>query len=99
MWLIVVIYNVTTVETAVVETSANQPTTLIVRLADNYKVQVTWKKDGRRVKHSVLPDGSLYITNTALTDKGEYTMTVQKNKGTVVENLNLRVFDPRLPPG
>ena len=91
--------GITTVETTIIETSVNQPTTLVVRLAGNYKVQVTWKKDGRLVKHSVLPDGSLYIANTTLNDKGEYTVTVQKNKTTVVENLKLRVFDPRLPPG
>ena len=86
-------------ETVVVETSVNQPTTLVVRVVDNCKVRVTWKKDGRLVKHSVLPDGSLYISNTTLNDKGEYTVTVKKNEGTVVENLKLSVFNPRLPPG
>ena len=88
-------------ETAIVETSVNQPPTLVVRMTNNIncKVRVTWKKNGRLVKHPVLPDGSLYITNTTLNDKGEYTVTVKGKEGTDVENLKLSVFNPRLPPG
>lgn len=93
------ITNVITVETVVVETSVKQPTTLVVRVVDKCKVRVTWKKGGRLIKHPVLPDGSLYIINTTLNDKGEYTVTVKKNEESVVENLKLSVFNPRLPPG
>ena len=86
-------------ESTVVNTSVNQPTTLIVKLTDNYKVEVIWKKDGRPVNHPVLPDGSLYIVNTSLSDSGEYSVIVTKNKRTTVENLQLTVFDPKLLPG
>ena len=86
-------------ESTVVSTSVNQPTTLIVELADDNEVEVTWKKDGKPVNHSVLPDGSLYIVNTSLSDNGEYSVTVTKNKRTTVENLQLNVFDPKLIPG
>lgn len=88
-----------TVESTVVSTSVNQPTTLVVKLADNYKVEVTWKKDGQPVNHPVLPDGSLYIVNTSLSDNGEYSVTVTINKRTTVENLQLNVFDLKLLPG
>ena len=87
------------VESTVVNTSINQPTTLIVKLTDNYKAEVTWKKDGQPVNHPVLPDGSLYIVNTSLSDNGEYSVSVTKNKRTTVENLQLIVFDPKLLPG
>ena len=87
------------VETAVVKTSVNQPTTLIVKLTNNYKVQVNWKKGGRPVKHPVLPDGSLYINNTNLNDKGEYTVIITENERTFIENILLTVVEPRLPPG
>ena len=86
-------------ESTVVNTSVNQPTTLIVKLTDNYKVEVIWKKDRQPVNHPVLPDGSLYIVNTSLSDSGEYSVIVTKNKRTTVENLQLTVFDPKLLPG
>ena len=86
-------------ESAVVKTSVNQPTTLIVKRSGNYKVEVTWKKNGQPVNHPVLPDGSLYIVNTSLSDSGEYTVIVTKNKRTAVENLQLTVVDPKLPHG
>ena len=87
------------VETTAVKTSVNQPTTLVVKLTDSDKVEVIWKKDGQPVKHPILSDGSLYISNTNLSDEGKYTVIVKKNESNVVENLQLNVFDPQLPPG
>ena len=86
-------------ETTIVETSVNQPTTLIVKPTENDVIQISWTKDGQPVKHPVLPDGSLYISNTSSSDKGEYTVIVKDNESTVVENLQITVFDPQLPPG
>lgn len=86
-------------ETTIVETSLNQPTTLVVKPTENDTIQISWTKDGQPVKHPVLPDGSLYISNTSSSDKGEYTVIVKDNESTVVENLQITVFDPQLPPG
>ena len=88
-----------TVETTAVKTSVNQPTTLVVKLTNSDKVEVNWKKDGQPVKHPALSDGSLYISKTNLSDEGKYTVIVKKNESSVVENLQLNVFDPQLPPG
>ena len=82
-----------------VKTSINQPTTLITKLTDKYKVEVTWKRNGQPVNHPVLPDGSLYIVNTSLSDNGEYSVKITKNKRTTVENLQLIIVEPTLPPG
>ena len=86
-------------ETTIVETSVNQPTTLVVKPTENDTIQISWTKDGQPVKNPVLPDGSLYISNTSSSDKGEYTVIVKENESTVVENLQITVFDPQLPPG
>ena len=86
-------------ECTLVKTSINQPTTLITKLTDKYKVEVTWKRNGRPVNHPVLPDGSLYIVNTSLSDNGEYSVKITRNKRTTVENLQLIVVEPTLPPG
>ena len=86
-------------ETTIVETSLNQPTTLVVKPTENDTIQISWTKNGQPVKHPVLPDGSLYISNTSSSDKGEYTVIVKDNESTVVENLQITVFDPQLPPG
>ena len=88
-----------TVETTAVKTSVNQPTTLVVKLTDSDKVEVIWKKDGQIVKHPVLSDGSLYISNSSLSDEGKYTVIVKKHESNVVENLQVSVFNPQLPPG
>ena len=88
-----------TVESTVVKTSVDQPTTLVVGLPDDYKARVTWKKDGEPINHPVLTDGSMYIPNTHLTDKGEYTVVINNKDGAVSENLQLTVADPKLPPG
>jgi len=87
------------VESTSVKTSVNQPTTLITKQTDKYKVEVTWKRNGQPVNHQVLPDGSLYIANTSLSDDGEYSVNITKNKRTTVENLQLIVIELTLPPG
>ena len=81
------------------KTSVDQPTTLVVGLPDDCKAEITWKKDGEPINHPVLTDGSLYIPNTHSTDKGMYTVNINKKDGVVSENLQLTVNDPRLPPG
>ena len=86
-------------ETSIVETSVNQPTTLVVKPTENDMIQISWTKDEQPVKHPALPDGSLYISNTSSSDKGEYTVIVKDNESTVAENLQITVFDPQLPPG
>ena len=86
-------------DSTLVKTSINQPTTLITKLTDRYKVEVTWKRNGQPVNHPVLPDGSLYIVNTSLSDNGEYSVKITRNKRTTVENLQLIVVEPILPPG
>lgn len=86
-------------ESTEVKSSVNQPTTLVVKMTNHHKIEVTWKKKGRQVKHQALLDGSLYISNTTLRDNGEYTVMIKKNEGVVVERLQLTVVDPQLPPG
>ena len=87
------------VESTVVKTSTDQPTTLVVGVPDDSKVEITWKKDGEPINHPVLCDGSMYIPNTNLTDKGEYTAIINRKDGAVAENLHLTVVDPKMPPG
>ena len=80
------------------KTSVDQPTTLIFKLPDDYEAEVIWKKDkGEPVNHPVLPDGSLYIINTDLSDDGEYTVIVSGEDSVGFEKLQLTVFDPQLP--
>ena len=86
-------------ESTVVKTSADQPTTLVVGVPDDCKAEVRWKKDGEPINHPILCDGSMYIPNTHLSDKGEYTAIINKKDGAVAENLQLTVVDPKLPPG
>ena len=81
------------------KTSVDQPTTLVVGLPDDCKAEITWKKDGEPINHPVLTDGSLYIPNTHSSDKGVYTVNINKKDGVVSENLQLTVNDPKLPPG
>ena len=90
-------------ESTAVKTSVNQPTTLVIKLPDDYKAKVTWKKNGEPVNHPVLPDGSLYIINTNLSDEGEYSVSVKRNAkrkiNTIFEKLQLAVVHPQPPTG
>ena len=82
------------------KTSVDQPTTLVIKLPDDYNGEVAWKKDkGEEVNHPVLPDGSLYIVNTDLTDQGEYTVVVSGDDSVGFEKLQLTVVDLQLPAG
>ena len=86
-------------ESTVVKTSVNQPTTLVVKPTEDEKIEITWNKDEEPVKHLVLQDGSLYISNTSLNDEGEYTVIAKDDEKTVAETLQLTVVDPQLPSG
>lgn len=80
------------------KTSVDQPTTLVIKLPDDHEAEVIWKKDkGDSVSHPMLPDGSLYIVNTDLSDKGEYTVIISGENSVGFEKLQLTVFDPQLP--
>ena len=87
-------------ESTEVSTSVDQPTTLVIKLPDDYEAEVVWKRDGgETVNHSVLPDGSLYIVNTDMNDQGEYTVIVSGDNSVGFEKLELTVVDPQLPTG
>ena len=82
------------------KTSVDQPTTLVIKLPDDCEVEVVWKGvTGEAVNHPVLPDGSLYIVNTDLTDQGEYTVIVNGDDIVGFEKLQLTVVDPQPPAG
>ena len=88
------------VESTIVKTSVDQPTTLVINLPDNHKAEIVWKGvTGEAVSHPVLPDGSLYIVNTDLTDQGEYTVIINGDESVGFEKLQLTVADPKLPAG
>ena len=80
------------------KTSVNQPTTLVIKLPDNCDSEAIWKKSsGEPVSYPVLPDGSLYIANTDLSDEGEYTVIISGEDSVGVEKLQITVVDPQLP--
>lgn len=80
------------------KTSVGQPTTLVVKLPNNCDSEVIWKNiRGETVSHPVLPDGSLYIVNTELSDEGEYTVIINGEDSVVSEKLWLTVVEPQLP--
>ena len=80
-----------------VTTSVGQPTTLFVELPYADDSEIIWKKDGKPVTYPVLPDGSLYIASTKLTDQGSYTVTASSTDNTTSESLQLVVIDPKMP--
>jgi len=82
-----------------VVTSAGQPTTLFVELPYTDELKITWTKDNKRSNHPVLSDGSLFITNTKLSDGGEYTVTGSGTGSSTTETLHLKVINPQLPSG
>ena len=82
-----------------VVTSAGQPTTLFVELPYADESEITWKKDNKPSNYPVLPDGSLYITNTNLSDSGQYTVTASSAESSMSERLRLKVINPQLPSG
>ena len=80
-----------------VTTSVGQPTTLFIELPYADDSEITWQKDRKLVSHPVLPDGSLYIANTKLTDQGDYIVTAAATDSTTSESLKLIVIDPKMP--
>ena len=92
-------YVVIGIESEEVKSSVGQPTTLPIGLPDVHKPDITWMKDGRPVNHPVLPDGSLFIINTDISDQGKYTVTVTSHGSVASENIQLTVCNPQLPAG
>ena len=82
-----------------VTTSAGQPTTLFVELPYADESDITWMKNNKPSKYPVLSDGSLFITNTNLSDGGEYTVTASGAGNSTAETLHLKVINPQLPSG
>ena len=82
-----------------VTTSVNQPTTLLLEIPNVMKENVIWLKDGDPATHTMLNDGSLYISNTALSDQGEYTAMVTEDDHTSSKVYTLFVIEPKMPLG
>ena len=78
-------------------TSVGQPTTLFVELPYADDSEITWQKGGKSLSHPVLPDGSLYIVNTKLSDQGEYIVTATGNDNSNTEKLQIVVIAPQMP--
>lgn len=94
MWLCFVVP-----ELVEAKTSAGQPTTLSVNIACPNEADITWQKEGLPIKHLVLPDGSLYIANTDLSDQGVYTMTATDTNSVDSIRIHLNVINPKMPIG
>ena len=82
-----------------VRTSVGHPTTLLLDVPNVTKDNVKWLKDGQQSTHTVLKDGSLYISHTELSDQGEYTVMVTIGDDTSSETYTVRAVDPEMPPG
>ena len=82
-----------------VRTSVGQPTTLPLDIPDVMEENVIWLKDGQQSTHTVLKDGSLYISRTELSDQGEYTVMVTIDDGVSSKAYTVLVVDPEMPLG
>ena len=82
-----------------VSTSVGQPTTLPLEVPDVLEENVTWLKDGQQTTHTMLKDGSLYISHTELSDQGDYTAMVTKDHDTSSKAYSVLVIDPEMPLG
>ena len=82
-----------------VSTSVGQPTTLPLEVPDVLEENVTWLKDGQRTTHTMLKDGSLYISHTELSDQGDYTAMVTKDHDTSSKAYSVIVVEPEMPLG
>ena len=80
-------------------TSVGQPTTLPLEVPDVLEENVTWLKDGQRTTHTMLKDGSLYISHTELSDQGDYTAMVTKDHDTSSKAYTVSVVEPEMPLG
>ena len=81
------------------KTSTGQLTTLFVEIPFPDESEITWQKDGLPVKHPVLPNGSLYITDTHLNNQGDYTMTAIDTNSVTSIRVQLQVINPQMPTG
>ena len=82
-----------------VHTSVGHPTTLLLDVPDVTEENVTWIKDGQQSTHTLLKDGSLYISHTELSDQGEYTVMVTIDGDTSSETYTVLVVNPEMPQG
>ena len=82
-----------------VSTSVGQPTTLPLEIPDVLEENVTWFKDGQQTTHTMLKDGSLYISHTELSDQGDYTAMVTKHHDTSSKAYSVIVVEPEMPLG
>ena len=82
-----------------VRTSVGQPTTLPLDIPDVTEDNVIWLKDGQQSTHTVLKDGSLYISHTELSDQEEYTVMVTIDGGASSKAYTVLVVDPEMPLG
>ena len=82
-----------------IHTSVGHATTLLLDVPDVMEENVIWLKDGQQSNHTVLKDGSLYISHTELSDQGEYTVMVSIDGDTSSETYTVLVVDPEMPQG
>ena len=79
-------------------TSVGQPTTLPLEIPNVTEDNVKWLKDGQQSTHTVLKDGSLYISHTEISDQGEYTVMVTSDDASS-KSFTVLVVDPEMPLG
>uniref|UniRef100_A0A3B3BIE7 Hemicentin 1 n=1 Tax=Oryzias melastigma TaxID=30732 RepID=A0A3B3BIE7_ORYME len=75
----------------------NTPITLPCRATGSPRPTITWQKEGINIPttgFTVLPDGSLQITRTSLSDSGTYICVAQNPAGTAMGKTKLRVQPP-----
>uniref|UniRef100_A0A3P9M5Z2 Hemicentin 1 n=1 Tax=Oryzias latipes TaxID=8090 RepID=A0A3P9M5Z2_ORYLA len=76
----------------------NTPITLPCKATGSPRPTITWQKEGINIPttggFTVLPDGSLQITRTTLSDSGTYICVAQNPAGTAMGKTKLRVQPP-----
>ena len=80
-------------------TSSNQPTTLVCEASGLPAPIVVWTKDGKlldKKKFIQLADSSLFISDTAFQDEGEYVVTAINSAGRADQLVRVTVL--RLKP-
>ena len=82
-----------------IRTSVGHTTTILLEVPNVTEENVTWIKDGQQCTHTVLKDGSLYISHTELSDQGEYTVMVTIDDDKSSKAYTVLVVDPEMPLG
>ena len=82
-----------------IHTSVGHATTILLEIPNMTEENVIWLKDGQQSNHTVLKDGSLYISHTELSDQGEYTVMVTTDDDTSSKAYTVLVVDPEMPLG